>query len=157
MTALGRALLVVAAVWLWGTLTLLHGAQFTSSPLRARPADTLFDGWWSSCPESGGEWTERSMRYRDPHVRFGPVLWTLHLGPRDEFALFVGDADAGEHRDHGSPTNKLSGYHFGALKVITRNWTVPELHLYVSVHRMTGSRDTEAECENYVVRVQRHS
>ena len=57
--------------------------QFTS--FRSDPR-TILDGHWQSCSERDGTYSERVY----DHVVNGVGLFEVHLGPRNEFAIFPG-------------------------------------------------------------------
>lgn len=109
----------------------------------------LLNGHFQSCADpdtdDGSGYGELAFEYQLQ----GRVRWTFHMGPRDEFALFVG-APA-EHFDHGSTFNRLTpAYHYDDVKTLKggRNWSVWGLH--VNVIRVPASDD---ECRAFLVRV----
>ena len=107
------------------------------------------EGVWQSCQsvEEDGEAVYAERIYDHP----SKPAFEFHMGPRDEFALFLGVAQ--EHRDHDSKANLLyPAYRRSDLSTYrdARNWTAKGL--YVSVVRAGGSRD---ECEAYDVLVRR--
>ncbi len=101
----------------------------------------LHAGHWQSCD---GE--ERVL----DHAVLGKVLWSLHLGPGDEFALYKVPEPAED--DHSGPRNLLGpAYHYHALPSRPgRSWRLPSLHLWVNVVQGDGSRDECAENAYYV-------
>jgi hypothetical protein len=105
----------------------------------------LHQGSWQSCDHA-----ERVLEHR----KAGRLLWELHLGPDDEFALYKGEGPDGEDHTHDGPDNLLGpSYHvldFSTYRA-DRTWTVPALHLQVNVVRAGGSRD---ECMSWWVRVE---
>ena len=114
------------------------------------PADTkaILDGHFQSCtiPEDGyGE-----IAY--DHYVNGKQLWSFHLGPFDDWALFKGTEPDGD--DHDSPLNLLAAHHALSLPTINgaRQWSVPSLKLWISVVQGGGSRD---QCMGWYVRVER--
>lgn len=120
------------------------GAQFT--PLTDHRPGMVLEGNWQSCLEDG----EYSERVYDRYVN-GRGLFEVHLGPRDEFAVFRGVQE--EHRAHDSPQNLLgAAFHVRDLRTLRakRNWTVPSLGLTMSVVAAGGSRE---ECESFWVRI----
>jgi hypothetical protein len=78
----------------------------------------------------------------------GKLLWELHLGPDDEFALYDHRVD-GDH-SHAARANLLApGYRYEARA--GQAWTIPTLHLWVNVVRGGGSRDECAAHAFYVM------
>ena len=73
--------------------------QFTSFSHDSR---NILEGSWQSCQESDGRYTERVY----DHVVNGVAQFEVHMGPRNEFAIFQGVQD--QHRDHASPANLLT-------------------------------------------------
>lgn len=102
----------------------------------------LHQGSWQSCDHE-----ERVLEHRVN----GQLLWEMHLGPDDEFALYRTSVD-GEH-DHASSENLLgSAFHYEAMQSRSgRTWTVLALRLWINVVRAGGSRD---ECQAYWVRIE---
>ncbi len=91
---------------------LLRGLFASAFVLAARPAASQFtsysrdprhilEGSWQSCRDNDGHYTERVY----DHVVNGVGQFEVHLGPRDEFAVFLGVQD--EHREHASSANLL--------------------------------------------------
>ena len=102
----------------------------------------LHQGHWQSCDGS-----ERVLEHRTN----GVLQWELHLGPDDEFGLYVRKTD-GEH-DHADPANLLApGYRHENRA--GRAWRIPSLRLWVSVVRGGGSRD-ECAAHAFYVRIER--
>ena len=91
----------------------------------------LLYGYFQSCPDVDAvDDGYGELAYE--HTLNGKVRWTLHLGPRDEWGLYVG-APA-EHLRHDSVFNRLApAYHYGDVKtrVGGRNWSALGLHLNV--------------------------
>lgn len=135
-------------------------AQFLAWPIDVRPANVLFEGDWVSCPDEHEPWEWGELSYQYSRTAHSPILWTLHLGPGDEFALFKGPVDdLPDHAEHDGLLNLLAGYHHnmaGAI-VATRNWTVPTLKIDLSVSRVTGTGKAELNCQNFIVRVTRRN
>jgi len=105
---------------------------------------TLHQGSWQSCDHA-----ERVLEHR---VNGRPV-WELHLGPDDEFGLYQQPLNGEDHR-HDGPDNLLGpSYRVTADGTWRgkRNWTVPSLHLWVSIVAAGGSRE---QCESFYVRVE---
>lgn len=112
-----------------------------------RANGVVLHGFWQSC--RGDEGYEE--RIYDYHLN-GKHLWSFHMGPYKEFALFKGSLS--EDTPHESTLNLLGpAYTYNAFKtkVGGRNWSVPTLHLKVNVVETGGSRE---ECEAYVVKVE---
>lgn len=105
-------------------------------------------GSWQSCAQDGvyGE------RVYD-RVERGVHLWSLHMGPKDEFALYRGYGPEGEDHEHN--VDNLLGTAFRVSDIDTwrgkRNWTVPSLKLHVNVVAAGGSRD---ECNSFVIKIE---
>jgi hypothetical protein len=104
----------------------------------------LHQGHWQSC--------DHEERVLD-HAVLGRVLWSLHLGPDDEFALYKAPEPAED--DHRSPRNLLGpAYAYHALPSrLGRSWRVPSLHLWVNVLQGGGSRE-ECAANSYYIRVE---
>jgi hypothetical protein len=104
----------------------------------------ILEGNWQSCQEpSTGRYTERVY----DHVVNGVPQFEVHLGPRREFAMFMGVQDA--HRDHESPDNLLKP--FRVLMEGTRarqRWEIPSLKLAFTVTMAGGSR---TDCESWFI------
>jgi hypothetical protein len=114
--------------------------QFTSYSHDSR---NILEGSWQSCREGDGRYTERVY----DHVVNGVGRFEVHMGPRDEFAIFKGVQD--EHRDHTSADNLLRPY-----RVITeagrakQRWEIPSLGLAFTATLAGGSR---SDCETWFV------
>jgi len=133
---------------------LLTGLFASAFVLAARPAAPQFtsysrdprhilEGSWQSCRDSDGRYAERVY----DHVVNGSGQFEVHLGPRDEFAVFVGVQD--EHRDHAAPANLLQPYRVeGDGGRATRSWDLPSLGLTFTATLAGGSR---SDCENWFV------
>jgi hypothetical protein len=129
-------------------ILLLILLQFT--PFTARKPGVYLEGNWQSCLEKDGDYSESSFEY----CILGKCLWSFHMGPRDEFALFKGQ-DTPDHQDHDSKLNLLGpAYHASDVETWRgmRNWGIPSLGLHVNVAQAGGSRD---ECDSYFVRIER--
>jgi hypothetical protein len=107
--------------------------QFTSYSHDSR---NILEGSWQSCRE----------RIYD-HVVNGVGRFEVHMGPRDEFAIFKGVQD--EHREHASPDNLLRPYRVvmeaGRAK---QRWEIPSLDLAFTATLAGGSR---SDCETWFV------
>jgi hypothetical protein len=114
--------------------------QFTSY---AHDSRNILEGSWQSCREDDGHYTERIY----DHVVNGVGRFEVHLGPRDEFAIFKGVQD--EHRDHASADNLLRPYRVlmeaGRAK---QRWAIPSLDLAFTATLAGGSR---SDCETWFV------
>lgn len=122
---------------------LLALAQWVSAPDPQNP-NRVLSGNWQSCRDDEGVYTER--------IYDGPG-WEFHMGPGDEFAVFLGRQEA--HREHASKANLLGpAYH--ASDVVTwrgkRNWNLPSLKLWVNVVQAGGGR---SDCESFWVLVEK--
>lgn len=138
----GRSHPVLSVVF---TLALMLSArpaapQFTSF---AHDSRNILEGSWQSCREDDGRYSERVY----DHVVGNGGRFEVHLGPRDEFAIFTGVQD--EHREHSSPDNLLKPYRVpnegGRAK---QRWTIPSLGLAFTATLAGGSR---ADCESWFV------
>jgi hypothetical protein len=114
--------------------------QFTSYSHDSR---NILEGSWQSCREDDGRYTERVY----DHVVNGVGRFEVHMGPRDEFAIFKGVQD--EHREHASPDNLLRPYRVvmeaGRAK---QRWEIPSLDLAFTATLAGGSR---SDCETWFV------
>ena len=114
--------------------------QFTSY---SRDPRHVLEGSWQSCRDSDGHYTERVY----DHVVNGVGQFEVHLGPRDEFAIFIGVQD--EHREHAAAANLLRPYRVenegGRAK---QQWDLPSLGLRFTASLAGGSR---ADCESWFV------
>jgi len=114
--------------------------QFTSY---SRDARHILEGNWQSCRDAAGQYAERVY----DHVVNGAGRFEVHLGPRDEFAVFMGVQD--EHRDHASPDNLLQPWRVesegGRAK---RRWDLSVPGLTFTVTLAGGS---SADCESWFV------
>lgn len=108
----------------------------------------LFSGHFLSCPDADDQ-DEHYGELAYEHQVNGKVRWTLHMGPRDEWALTVG-APA-DHVQHESAFNKLApAFHYDDIKtrVGGRNWSA--LGLWVNVIRVPV---TDENCYAFLVKV----
>lgn len=132
------------------TLALLLAAllQWTSSTLAERTPAVLMAGTWQSCPE-GDDYTERALDFTI-HDR---PWFSVHLGPRDQFALFAG-ATTDEHIAHTDARNLLGpAFHYDDLRRRTgRHWSAASVGVHVSVAQIPGSFE---DCYYYVVKIER--
>jgi hypothetical protein len=125
------------------TVVLVAGpaaSQFTSYSHDSR---NILEGSWQSCREDDGHYTERVY----DHVVNGVGRFEVHMGPRDEFAIFKGVQD--EHREHASADNLLRPYRVvmeaGRAK---QRWEIPSLGLAFTATLAGGSR---SDCETWFV------
>jgi hypothetical protein len=114
--------------------------QFTSY---SRDPRHVLEGSWESCRGNDGQYGERVY----DHVVNGVGQFEVHLGPRDEFAIFPGVQD--EHREHASSSNLLNPYRVepvgGRAK---QRWVLPPLGLAFTATLAGGSR---SDCESWFV------
>lgn len=122
-------------------LALLFAAVTAFTPIPS--PDALLSGHFLSCPE-GETYGERAFQYQ----QHGTVLFELHMGPRDEFALFKGEFDG--DADHAGRLNLLTpAFHYDDVQSRTgRNWSAYGLH--VNVVRVPVS---DEDCYGFLVRV----
>ena len=114
-------------------------AQFTPFPHDAR---NVLEGNWQSCRQPDGTWLERVY----DHV-VGTRTFELHLGPRREFALFLGVQD--DHRDHASPDNLLQPFRVPVVGTDARgHWDIPSLGLALTATLAGGSR---TDCDSWFI------
>ena len=123
-----------------GLVAVPAAPQFTSYSHDSR---NILEGSWQSCREDDGRYTERIY----DHVVNGVGRFEVHMGPRDEFAIFNGVQD--EHRDHASADNLLRPYRVvmeaGRAK---HRWEIPSLDLAFTATLAGGSR---SDCETWFV------
>ncbi len=114
--------------------------QYTSF---SRDPRNILEGNWQSCREADGRYAERVY----DHIVNGQGRFEVHMGPRNEFAVFLGVRD--EHRDHGSPDNLLKPFRVdmegGRAK---QRWEIPSLNLAFTATLAGGSR---SDCESWFV------
>jgi hypothetical protein len=141
--SLTLAPLIVGAAIAFGLLgeAVPAEAQFVSQVTHPRH---ILEGHWQSCQETaGGLYAERVY----DHVVNGVGQFEVHLGPRHEFAMFVGVED--EHREHARLDNLLKPHRLGLRGVPAgHRWEVPSLGLVFSVTRGGGDR---TDCANWFV------
>lgn len=115
-------------------------AQYTSFSHDPR---NILEGAWQSCREADGRYSERVY----DHVVSGRGRFEVHMGPKNEFAMFAGVKD--DHREHASPENLLKPYalpmELGRAK---QRWEIPSLGLALTVTLAGGSR---SDCESWFV------
>jgi hypothetical protein len=133
---------------------LLTAACASAIVLAARPAAPQFtsytrdprhilEGSWQSCREADGHYTERVY----DHVVNGAGQFEVHMGPKDEFAIFTGVQE--EHREHASADNLLQPFRVeGTTGRASRRWDLPALNLVFTATLAGGSR---SDCENWFI------
>lgn len=124
--------------------------QFLPAPLAQRTPDTLSEGIWQSCPIEDGDYDEKALDYKS---RNGAPWFEIHYGPRDEFALFVGNTP--EHLDHHDDRNLLRpAYHYGDLQTVAggRNWSFAQLGVSLNVIALPPARP---ECYAFLIKLTR--
>lgn len=125
-------------------LVLLSG-QTAWTSARSRP-EAILEGTWQSCPDNeDGSYGERIFARRWKNK----LQYEIHMGPRDEFAVFAFDTPEGDV-PHGDPQNLLTpAYHFDDVQSVTgRNWHVASLGLHLNVTKAGGSYEN---CYTYFV------
>ena len=114
--------------------------QFTSFTHDPR---NILEGSWQSCREADGRYSERVY----DHIVNGQGRFEVHMGPRNEFAMFVCVRD--DHRDHASADNLLKPYQLstetGRAK---QRWELPSLSLAFTATLAGGSR---SDCDSWFV------
>src|SRR5262245_6234934 len=103
----------------------------------------VLEGSWQSCVDDTGRYTERVY----DHVVNGVGQYEVHLGPRREFAIFVGVQD--EHRPHESPDNLLKPYRVEMQATrASHRWEIPSLKLAFTATLGGGS---SMDCEAWYI------
>ncbi len=98
-----------------------------------------------SCLQENGEYGERVF----DHITL--PAFEAHLGPEDEFALFMGITTV--HRDHDNAINLLyPAYHRSDLSTFRDSRTWSREGIIVNVIALDSSR---RDCESYHIRVER--
>ncbi len=114
-----------------------------------RGPEVLMSGSWVSCPlEDSADYAEKAYKFKFKER----VMFTLHLGERDEFALFAGDVD---DIPHDSPLNLLGpAFHYNDLPTVAggRNWSSAALGVHLNVIAIPPSRE---ECYAYIIRMEK--
>ena len=109
----------------------------------SRDSRNILEGSWQSCREADGRYAERVY----DHIVNGQGRFEVHMGPRNEFAMFLEVRD--EHRDHASVGNLLKPYRVemegGRAK---QRWEMPSLNLAFTATLAGGSR---SDCESWFV------
>lgn len=114
--------------------------QFTSY---SRDPRHVLEGTWQSCRDTDGRYAERVY----DHVVNGVGQFEVHLGPRDEFAIFTGVQE--EHREHASAANLLKPYRVvNDTGRASQRWDVASLNLTFTASLAGGSR---GDCESWFV------
>lgn len=113
-------------------------AQWTSYSSNPR---NILEGNWQSCLDRNGRYAERIY----DHVVNRVGQFEVHLGPRREFALFLGVQD--EHRNHDAPENLLRPFQVSLDGTrAQRRWEIPSLKLAFTVTLGGGST---TDCESW--------
>ena len=103
----------------------------------------ILEGNWQSCLERNGRYAERVY----DHVVNGTGQFEVHLGPKREFAIFLGVQD--EHREHESRDNLLKPFRVAMEGTRARQrWEIPELRLVFTVTLGGGST---TDCESWYI------
>jgi hypothetical protein len=111
--------------------------SYTSNPRN------ILEGNWQSCMEASGRYSERVY----DHVVNGVGQFEVHLGPKREFAIFLGVQD--DHRDHDSPENLLKPFRVAMEGTrASQHWDIPQLKLSMTVALGGGST---SDCESWYV------
>ena len=113
---------------------------------RSQP-DAIIEGSFISCPDNeDGSYGERVFLWKQGKVSAAEV----HMGPRDEFAVFLGEVDG--DREHAGPENLLGpAFHFSDVDSRTgRNWTIASLNWHVNIRRGDGSYP---ECYTFWIKI----
>jgi hypothetical protein len=138
-----RALWLTGIGWIATAIVLAANPaspQFTSFSHDSR---TILEGSWQSCREGDGRYTERVY----DHVVNGVPQFEVHMGPRNEFAIFKGVQEP--HRDHSSSDNLLTPYQVamegGRAK---QRWEIPSLNLAFTAALGGGSR---SDCDSWFI------
>ncbi len=125
-------------------------SQLWASTFDAHDTHAILQGNWQSCLQDDGAYGERAY---DIKIR-GRYIAVLHLGPRDEFALYRPATDPSGEHSHETEDNLL-GPAFRVSDVETwrgkRQWAVRSLHLWISIVRAGGSRD---DCDSFYIRIE---
>lgn len=115
-------------------------AQYTEF---RRDARHILEGTWQSCRQDDGSYSERVY----DHLVNGVGRFEVHLGPRNEFAIFPGVQD--EHRAHDAPENLLQPYRVPTVNGrAARTWAVPSLGVTFTVTLGGGSF---TDCEHWYI------
>lgn len=129
-------------------LALLLAGQTAWTSMRSAP-QTVLEGAWQSCPDGDdGAYGERVYVWRQR----GRAIAEIHLGPRQEFAVFAGEVDG--DRAHTGADNLLGpAFNYEDLPTIAggRNWALSGLHLRLNVVRGPGSFE---ECYSFFVKAE---
>jgi hypothetical protein len=115
--------------------------QFISQPTDPRH---VLEGNWQSCQElPGGAYSERVY----DHVVNGVGQFEVHLGPRREFAIFMGVQD--DHRDHARAENLLKPHRVAMEgSRAKQRWELPSLNMAFTVTLGGGAR---TDCESWYI------
>jgi hypothetical protein len=127
-----------------GGIALVAGPASPQFTPFAHDAATILEGNWQSCREADGRFTERVY----DHVVNGVGRFEVHMGPRNEFAMFNEVQD--DHREHTSGDNLLkpSSVPMESGPRATQRWEVPSLGVALTVTLAGGFR---TDCESWFV------
>jgi hypothetical protein len=120
--------LVASSVRWWAASRWLLVLPRHSSHLFAHDAATILEGNWQWCRDADGRFTERVY----DHVVNSVGRFEVHMGPRNEFAMFKGVQD--DHREHTTADNLLnpSSVPMESGRA-TQRWEVPSLGVALTV------------------------
>lgn len=107
-------------------------------------------GYWGSCPrEIGDGFEERALDFKGPK---GQPWFEIHLGPRDEFALFAGNTP--NHLEHDTDLNLLHSYHFADVPPVhgAREWTPKDIGVRLIVSAIPAG---EPQCYSFYIQLQK--
>jgi len=142
-----RASWVVSGLCTLALVAVARPAAPQFVPLAGAPGNgrNILEGHWQSCrePGGGGRYSERVY----DHVVNGIGQFEVHLGPRREFAVFLGVQD--EHREHDSPDNLLQPYRVEMEGTrASKRWEIASLNLVFTAALGGGSR---TDCDNWYI------
>lgn len=125
---------------------LLSGATHWMSARSSSAA--ILEGAFTSCADNDdGTYGERVFTWTGG----GKIpIAEIHLGPRDEFAIFRGEVP--DEREHSSRENLLGpAFHYEDVKTAEggRNWSISHPDIHLNVIRVEGSY---TECYTYFVK-----
>jgi hypothetical protein len=107
---------------------------------------------WQSCRQDDGSYAELALQHTAIKGAATIIEWELHLGPRNEFALYdrVVNHPDDVAEPHDSPDNLLMPQF--RIEDQPSIWRVPSLHLRITGTRAGGSRD---ECDSFYLRIEK--
>lgn len=130
------------------TWLLLALQLYTPTLAKDRAPEVLLEGSWISCPE-GDTYAEKAYQFKFK----GAVLFELHMGPRDEFALFAGGWD--DDIPHTDKRNLLGpAFHYNDVPTVAggRNWSSMTLGVHFNAIALPPSYD---DCYSFVVKLEK--